>query len=212
MAGLKRPANISKQLKDLCDKTPPEVLRDRRGYYLERSARSLLEAKVGQRAISVQVSALLIGLGGKLRSTTENEFFDELVMCYSHGAFRATVVMAWNLTYSHLCGWILEMHVNSFNKQWPVRYPELHKKSKVKLMTSLDDFGELKESEVIEIARSAGLFSQGIHRSLIEKLGKRNSAAHPSTHIFSQLQAEEFVYDLITNVVAKLPTQLTTRV
>ena len=57
---------------------------------------------------------------------------------------------------------------------------------------------------MIEISRSAGLISGNIHKILTEKLTKRNMAAHPSTVIISHLQAEECVYDLVSNVVLQL--------
>jgi hypothetical protein len=203
-AGLKRPANISKQLDDLCRKSPPELLKDRNGYSLERRTRDTLDQSLGNREITIQVNALIANLADKLTSETERDFFNEALICYRHAAFRAAVVMVWNLTYSHFCEWILRRHAAAFNGQWPIRYPDLHKKCKVKTIATLDHFGELKESEVIDIARSAGLISAGIYRSLVEKLGKRNNAAHPSTHKFTQIQAEEFVHDLITNVSEKL--------
>lgn len=203
-AGLKRPANISKQLDDLCKKTPPEVLKDRNGYYLERRVRETFDSTLGLRDVSIQVSALLKGLPKAIPSVEERDFFEETLTCYKYGAFRATVVMMWNLGYSHFCDWILKNHKDAFNTQWPIRFPEQNKKAKVKAVSTIDHFAELKESEVIEVARSAGLMSQGIQRTLQEKLAKRNGAAHPSAQVFSQLQAEEFIHDLVVNVMLKL--------
>jgi hypothetical protein len=36
---------------------------------------------------------------------------------------------------------------------------------------------------------------------LDRQIGRRNSAAHPSTTVITNLQAEEFIHDLVTNVV-----------
>lgn len=203
-AQVKRPANITKILNDLVEKKPPQLLRDRNGYYLERGIRESLDSLLGDREISVEVSKLISDLPESIPDLKERDFFSETLICYKHGAFRAAIVMMWNLAYSHFCDWILKNHMTQFNAQWPLRFSEQHKKSKIKIITNLEQFGELKESEVIEIARSAGLISQGIHKTLIEKLGKRNSAAHPSGHSFKQLQTEEFVHDLVTNVMQKL--------
>jgi len=69
----------------------------------------------------------------------------------------------------------------------------------------MDDFGdELKESEAIEICNSAGIITKDQHKILTAKLGRRNSAAHPSSVNIDQLQAEEFIDDLIKNVVLSL--------
>jgi hypothetical protein len=69
----------------------------------------------------------------------------------------------------------------------------------------MDDFGDLlKESDVIKIARSSSIVSHDVAKILEEKLGRRNSAAHPSGVKIEQLQAEEFIDDLVKNVVVKL--------
>lgn len=69
----------------------------------------------------------------------------------------------------------------------------------------MDDLAEkLKESQVIEICNSAGVFNSDVHRISGEKLGRRNSAAHPSNVAIGQLQAQNFIDDLVKNVVIKL--------
>ena len=80
-----------------------------------------------------------------------------------------------------------------------------HHKSGKKEILKLEDFNEeLKESQIIAICNSAGIITSNIHRILEAKLSRRNSAAHPSGLSISQLQAEEFVDDLIRNVVLNL--------
>jgi hypothetical protein len=77
-------------------------------------------------------------------------------------------------------------------------------------MTSLqiakyDEFlDELKESQVIEICNTANLFNSNIFKILREKLDKRNIAAHPSTVVVVQSQADDVVTDLVNNVVVAL--------
>ena len=90
-----------------------------------------------------------------------------------------------------------------FNARWLVVYPGHHRRA-VWSVTTMDDFADLKESEVIEICNSANIITKDVHKILAEKLGRRNSAAHPSSVTIGQLQAEEFIDDLIKNVVLKL--------
>ena len=74
-----------------------------------------------------------------------------------------------------------------------------------KAIAKIEDFAEeLRESEVIEICNSAGIITKDVHKILAEKLGKRNSAAHPSSVSIGQLQAEAFIDELVKNVVLKL--------
>ena len=63
---------------------------------------------------------------------------------------------------------------------------------------------ELKELQVIEICNSANLINSNIFKILKEKLDKRNIAAHPSTVVVVQSQADDVVTDLINNVVLAL--------
>jgi hypothetical protein len=44
----------------------------------------------------------------------------------------------------------------------------------------LDDFQELKQSQVLQVCKSANIISGSIHKILKEKLERRNIAAHPS--------------------------------
>jgi hypothetical protein len=68
-----------------------------------------------------------------------------------------------------------------------------------------DDFAvDLKESEVIDICKRQQTTPDGIAKILVEKLGKRNSAAHRSTVHINQVQAEAFIDDIVANVVLML--------
>src|SRR5262249_50436673 len=55
-----------------------------------------------------------------------------------------------------------------------------------------------------KVCNSSGVITKDQRKILVEKLGTRNSAAHPSSGKIEQLQAEEFIDNLIKNVVLKL--------
>ena len=65
------------------------------------------------------------------------------------------------------------------------------------------DFADLKESDILKICRAARLISGETLKSLDEKLGKRNTAAHPSTVIVGTATAEEVIFDLVENILLK---------
>jgi hypothetical protein len=180
------------------------LLKDRSGYRLESKVRAELDAQYGSREITIQVTELLLGLPEKISDLAERTYLDEALICFRHKAFRAAVVMTWNLAYHHLCDYVLKNRLDDFNKRWPLVYQGHHRKG-TKTIATMDDLTEeLKESEVIEICNSAGIITKDVHRILVGKLGRRNSAAHPSSVMIEQLQAEEFIDDLIKNVVLKL--------
>jgi uncharacterized protein YajQ (UPF0234 family) len=72
-------------------------------------------------------------------------------------------------------------------------------------MKTYDDFAdEFNESEIIEVCNSAQTVNGNIIKILKEKLVKRNIAAHPSSVVVVQSQADDVVTDLVNNVVVAL--------
>jgi hypothetical protein len=198
------PSSVSPFLASMEKKKPKEVLKRAEGFRLEMRVREALDKKFGTRQITVQVTELLASLPASVPDVAERIFLDEALVCFKHGAFRAAIVMAWNLAYHRLCDHVLRKELAKFNGQWPLVYQGHHKKT-VKTITKMEDFAdELKESEVLEICNSARIISKDIHKILKAKLDRRNSAAHPSSVKIDQLQAEEFIDDIVKNVVLKL--------
>ena len=109
--------------------------------------------------------------------------------------------MVWNLAYDHLCKIVMNdaQHLAAFNTQLPRSFP----KADISSINNRDDFEALKESQVLQVAKSANIISGSVHKILKEKLDRRNIAAHPSNVTVSRLTAEDFILDLIQNVVLK---------
>lgn len=61
----------------------------------------------------------------------------------------------------------------------------------------------LKESKFIEICRSANVISNEVRKILDEKLGIRNTCAHPNSIVISESKSTSFIEDLIENVMLK---------
>lgn len=199
-----QPSNIGSFLTQMEKKKPKELLRDSSGFYIEYSLQEKMNAKYGQRDITIQVTKMLIDLPAQVPDVAEREFLDEALICYRHGAFRAAIVMTWNLAFDHLLSFILKHHLTAFNTQWPISFPKLHRKVCTSAIVGRGDFSELKESEILTICKSAGIVTPELYKILSEKLGKRNTAAHPSPVTVSQIQAEGVIDDLVNNVVLKL--------
>jgi len=196
------PSSFSGYFKNLVDQK--QLLKNGSGYRLAGEVRDQLAAAYTPSGHKVQVTAILRDLPAKVPSLAERTFLDETLICYEHGAFRATVVMAWNLAYHHLCDFTIKHRLADFNARWVVKYPS-HHKSGTKTVSVIDDFmQELKESEVITICKDAGIITKDVYKIMDEKLGKRNSAAHPSSVSIGQLQTDALIVDLVDNVVLKL--------
>lgn len=201
---LEKPSNVSPYLEQLGKSKPKQVLRDSQGFYLEKRIRDELQIKYGQRSTTNQIHDLLIELPNKIPDLAERAFLDEAIICLRYNAPRAAIVMSWNLAFSHLRDFIVAKHLSAFNAEWPIKFPKKHANSSIKIIGKSDDFVEFKESEVLEICKSAHIISPDTYRVLKEKLDRRNMAAHPNSAVFTPLQAEDFISDLVNNVVLQL--------
>jgi hypothetical protein len=180
-----------------------ELVKSKGGYKLERSVRGDLDKRYGVHHSVISVNKILTDLPAKVPNVNERTFLTETLKCYQIEAYRSCIVMTWNLAYAHLLDWILKdtKRLAIFNAAILKRYP---KKSGVSIGKYDEFFDKLKEHEVIEICNTANLFNSNIFKILNEKLVRRNIAAHPSTVIVVQSQADDFVTDLVNNVVLAL--------
>ncbi len=181
------------------------MLEDSAGCYLEHGTREALDNKYGQHETTIAVSRMLRDLPGKISDEAEKLFLSEAVTCYKNRAFRAAIIMAWNLTYDHLLHWILKdpgrlaaFSTHVAGRIGPRRAAGLN-------ITRREDFEELKESETIDICSSAGLFTSANTKKILEiQLTKRNMAAHPSLVLIEGPQADDTISSLVNNVVLVL--------
>ena len=195
--------NIAMNLNRMADRKPPDLLRERGMFKLVRSVRTELDNKYGVHHSVIAVDKILTGLPAKVPTVEERAFLQEALTCYRPKAFRACIVMAWNLAYAHLPDWILSdpSRLATFNAAITKRYPK-----KVGLtISNYDEFlDEMKEREVIEVCSSSGLINSNIFKILKDKLDRRNIVAHPSAVIVVQHQADDTISELVNNVVLAL--------
>lgn len=197
-----KPGNTSDYLAKMESK---ELLKDARGYYCEGKFRAKYDQHYGEHDITLNVRQMVKDLVNLLPELGEKDIMKEALICLRHDAGRAAIIMVWNIAFYHLCQFVLRHRLTDFNNQIPVRYPKKWKAADIPLIKKYDDFGdEMSEREVIEICNSAGIITGDMHKVYVEKLGKRNSSAHPSTGHVTQVQAEGYIDDLIRNTVLLL--------
>jgi hypothetical protein len=195
--------NTSQYLKNM--EKAGEVMKDAGGYRCEGKFRADYEAKYGEHDITVNVRQMVKDLVNVIPDLGEKDIFQEALKCLKYDAGRAAIIMVWNIAFYHLCQHILSHKHADFNNRIPIRYPGKWKTANMPLIKVYDDFGaNMSEREVIEVANSAGIITGDMYKVYVEKLGKRNSAAHPSTTHVTQVQAEGFIDDLIRNTVLLL--------
>lgn len=180
------------------DRKTGKYIKRASGYRLERKTYDEIDLLVKNEPAKLSVSKQLTDLVDSVKNTNEKEFLIEAINCYRVRANRATVIMMWNLTLDHLKAHIYSKYLPEFNIAL-AKNPD----KKILKVVNYDDFNELKEVKFIDLARSANIISNDVKKILDEKLGVRNSAAHPSTITISDHKATEFIMDLLANIVLK---------
>lgn len=168
------------------------------GYRLERTTLSSIESLVKHEPVRVAVSEQLVSLIEKVTDDKERSFLEEAINCYQVQANRATVIMTWVAAMSHMHSYVFREKLDDFNTAFAAN-PE----KKIKKVTHLDDFSVISEDKFILLMKSGNIISNDVRKLLDEKLGTRNSAAHPSGIEITGHKATEFALEIIKNVLLK---------
>ncbi len=192
-----RPTNTSSMLRGMTLTRPQQTLRDAKGFRLSSSSRAEMAQALPVRPTAVLATGLLKGLVERVNEPAQKTFLLETLVCFTNEAYRAAIVMAWNLAYSHVCDYIYTKHLAAFNAQLKIVKP------KSGPIVKPSDFEDHRESTVIEVARGASILSAASAKTLTEKLNKRNTAAHPSSTIVKSVTAEEVIHDLVENILLR---------
>jgi len=196
-------SNISQYLNQKTkgtNKQPPKFIRIKDGYQLHRNLRNLIEISINRNPLKVQVNKDLRQLLTFIENPNENEFLKEAIDCFEISAYRASIVMVWNMTVDHIFNYILKNKIIAFNAALALN---TDKRIKITAVNDRDDFNEIPENKFIEFCRTAKIISNDIRKILDTKLGIRNTYAHPSNLIINESKAIEFIEDLINNVILK---------
>src|SRR6185369_1813960 len=80
-----------------------DLLRSAQGYRLSKPIRDRHDTKYGLRPSAIQLHDLLETLPSKLTSASQKDCLDEALRCFPAEGWRASIIMAWNLAFDHLC-------------------------------------------------------------------------------------------------------------
>jgi len=197
-----------------CDLTPPTrtaqflsegvtegmYVKAEGGYRLQHHYREQLSKQLGAEHVVVQANAEPRKLEAKMSPGPAKDFLKETIDCFEIGANRATIVMCWILAIDHLISYVMAHHLTAFNVALG---KNTDKRVKVTGITTRDDFSDIPENKLIEFTRSANVISNDVRKILDEKLGTRNSSAHPSGITIKPPKVIDFVDDLVSNIVLK---------
>ncbi len=203
---LKQPTDLSSLLKSLARGREAPLLTTRGRYALSLYGLNEVEAILPP---THKTSVLLLSTAlpflqrtvAKVTDQQRKEFLAEAISCLEVRARRATVILSWIAALDHMYDYVLKKGLGPFNAALAKQPGKLGKIT----IAQKDDFGELKESEFILVCRSANLITNDVRKILDEKLGYRNSCAHPSSIAVGDSKVLSFIEDLVDNVIAKHP-------
>ncbi len=197
---LKSVSNISRYLSTNTSGPTPKFLKEKDAYHIERKLVIKLKGEIKLDKPFLEVNKNLRSLLSYLKNNSEQTFLEEAIKCFEVQAFRPSIVMVWILTIDHMYEFIITNKLTEFNAAL-ARVTD--RRIRVTTVASKDDFSDIPEGKFIEITRSAGIISNDVRKILDEKLGIRNSAAHPSNITIGRGKTFDFIEDLINNVILK---------
>lgn len=189
-------ATNSKRVKSKAAK----FIKEKELYHLERKRKEEIKKTIHLDKPFIETNKTLRSLLPKIRNTSEQEFLIDAIKSFEVEAFRSSIVMVWLLTIDHLYEHVITHKLSDFNIELA---KVTDKRVKVSVVTSKDDFGDIPEGKFIELCRASKVISNDVRKILEEKLGTRNSAAHPSNITIGRGKTFDFIEDLINNVVLK---------
>ncbi len=206
---LKNPSDLSLLLKSLAHGRNSPLIRGGRNnrYSLAMIGLSEVETYLtSKQTTEVEVDSSLKStipylerVISKVSDTNQLRFLAESIACLGVDAKRATILMTWASTVAHIYDYILAHKLNEFKLALAQRTDKYGKL----IIKSYDDFTEIPESVFIEVCRSAKIISNDVRKILDEKLGIRNTCAHPSGVEVHRTKVINFIEDLVDNVITK---------
>jgi hypothetical protein len=198
------PSFIAQHLSKGTKSKPRRYLKASVGYRLEKHMRDGLADRLGAETHKVQIPVELRQLEGQVPPGSGREWLKESIDCFGVEAYRATLMMVWLYALDHLFQYILKHKLVAFNAALAA-HPDQRSAKKVGTITQRDQFTLLGEDMFLDLCKTSNTISPDVKRILLEKLGTRNSAAHPSGITITRNKAVEFAQDLVLNVVLKYP-------
>jgi len=182
-------------------KTAPIVKYGPGAYALSVFGQKELQDYLGVTQGTPAGQSALTALVGKIAGDAEQRFLAEAIACVDVKARRAAVVMVWAMTVDHLERFILSHKLPEFNSAWARRAD-----CRGRTIAGQDDFLEIRDERTfIEILRSATIITNDVKKILDEKLGFRNTCAHPNDIVIPDSKVLSAIEDLVYNVILKYP-------
>lgn len=193
-----KPTNINSRLRGF--ETKKILVKYKTGYRVERTKVKSIETEILGKPKLKEISANLEKLPALLKKP-EGDYVKEVIDCLKVEAYHAAIVLMWVITISHLRNFVLSFKLNEFNISLS-RHTRYQRRGLT--ISKYDDFEEIKEDDFLDLLKSTNIISKGRRRLLGEKLGIRNTYAHPSPLTLTDTKTISFIEDLINDIITKI--------
>lgn len=148
--------------------------------------------------IIFQTDSLLLATVAKITDSDRRNFLEEAHKCFAAGLCRAAVVLSWVGAAWIIQHEILNNHLAAFNSAGATRYNK--QKVVFKDIKTIEDFGRVTESELLQLAEDIGLLGKSIHKQLKDRLDFRNGCGHPNSMNVDLHSVASHIHFLCNNV------------
>jgi len=193
-----KPTNINSRLRGLEGKKMLVI--HKTGYRVERIKVKSIETKILGKPKLKEISNNLEKLPSLLKKP-ESDYVKEVIDCLKVEAYHAAVVLMWVITISHLRNFVLSFKLNEFNTSLS-RHTRYQRGGLT--ISKYDDFEEIREEDFLDLLKSTTIISKGRRKLLGEKLGIRNTYAHPTPLTLTDTKTISFIEDLINDIITKI--------
>lgn len=193
-----KPTNINSRLRGLESKK--KVVKHKSGYRAERTKLKSIETDIlGKQKLKI-ISSNLENLPNLLKSP-EKEYVDEVIGCLRIDAYHAAIVLMWSISVSHLRNYVLAYKLTEFNSSLTRNTKYAKKKLTI---SKYDDFEEIGDADFLDLLKNSKITSKNQHKLLEEKIGIRNTYAHPTSLTLTDNKTNSFIEDLVNDIIKKI--------
>lgn len=193
-----KPTNINSRLRGLESKK--KVVKHKSGYRVERTKLKSIETDIlGKQKLKI-ISSNLENLPNLLKSP-EKEYVDEVIGCLRIDAYHAAIVLMWSISVSHLRNYVLAYKLTEFNSSLTRNTKYAKKKLTI---SKYDDFEEIGDADFLDLLKNSKITSKNQHKLLEEKIGIRNTYAHPTSLTLTDNKTNSFIEDLVNDIIKKI--------
>lgn len=128
------------------------------------------------------------------------EYLNEAVDCYEHGAYRGAVLMVWAATVEHIYS-AIENRPSGFKEMETANNARFGTSKSYRRIGKKNDLLYLNDKNFLQLCEDAGVFNRNARALLEEKLGTRNRCGHSTGYMIGREEAVVFIESLINNII-----------